>query len=118
MSELTNPTRAGEYDRRVVIQQKVAGSPQQLATGEPDEAWATVCTVWARVTPNLGSERFVADQIKSAVDARVSIRYRAGIEAGMRVVMGSQILNIDAVVDVQQAHVELLLLCTTGLNEG
>ena len=43
--------------------------------------------------------------------ARVTIRYREGIKSKMRVAIGSRILEIVSVIDVDERHRQLDLLC-------
>lgn len=110
--------QAGKLRHQVVLQQLVAGSPQQKASGEPDVSWAAAATVYAAVRPLGGRELFLAQQAASRVDAEIEIRYRAGVVAGMRAVHGTTIYNIEAVINPEGRKVRLILRCSTGLNQG
>ena len=110
--------QSGKLRHRVTLQSRVAGSPQQKPTGEPDKAWADVVTVWSAVRPISGRELFLAQQVSSKVDHEIEIRYRSGVTAGMRAVFGSVIYNIDAVLNPEERNVRLILRCSTGLNKG
>jgi SPP1 family predicted phage head-tail adaptor len=111
--------RIGKLRHLVTIQQRVAGSPDQTAEGAPDEDWASYATdVWAAVEPLSGRELFAAQQFESEVTTRVRIRYRSGITAAMRVVFESRNYNIRYILDPDERHIELHLLCTQGVNAG
>lgn len=110
--------QAGRLRTQVTIEQLLCGSPQQLPTGEPDESWATLYTAWAHIQPVLGREYFAAEQVQSKVDTKIRIRYRSGITAAMRVVAGGVNYNIEAVMDIDNRHEEIILMCSTGVNNG
>ena len=110
--------QAGRLRHRVTIQQLVAGSPPQTETGEPNEVWADVATVWGSVDPLNGRELFAAQEHDSEVTVRIRIRYRSDVTHLMRVSFDSKLYDIRAVIDPQSIHRELQLLCTEGLNNG
>lgn len=73
---------AGKLRHRVVIQQPV--ETQDGITGAMEVSWADVATVWASIEP-LSAREFIASQAEdSQISARITIRYRAGISAKMR----------------------------------
>lgn len=109
---------AGSLRHRVTIQQKTEGSPQQNAAGEPDVSWTTYCTAYASINPVSGKEPFLAQQHLAQVSHKVRIRYRSGITADMRVLFGSRVLDIKAVLNWGERNEELLLPCEEGVNEG
>lgn len=110
--------RAGRLNRLVTLQQRAAGSPQQFATGEPDETWVDVAQVWASVEPLVGREFYEAQQVQSSVTAKLRLRWRPGVNAGMRVVHQGKIYNLAHPADVLAANRELLFYCTEGENQG
>jgi SPP1 family predicted phage head-tail adaptor len=102
----------------VTLQQRAAGSPQQHASGEPDDAWSDVATLWAAVEPLAGRELFAAQQHHSEVTGRIRIRYRAGVTAAMRFVFEERVYNIVAQIDSAERHRELAFLVAEGVNDG
>jgi SPP1 family predicted phage head-tail adaptor len=98
--------RAGALRHRVTLQSRVAGSPQQRPSGEPDETWADMATV------------FAAQQVHSEITGRIRIRWRTGVNASLRVTYGGRSYNILAVIDPEERHRELVLLMAEGLAEG
>ena len=93
-------------NRRVVIQQP---SSTQDAAGQPLLTWSDVATVYANVRYLNGVETIKADA--ETAKARVSIRigYRSGVTAAMRVLHGSTVYRIEAVLpdEVGRKHVDL-----------
>jgi len=109
---------AGTLRHRIKIQRLVAGSPQQDATGAPDVAWSDWLPVSASVDPVTGKEPFLAQEHLSVVSHKVRIRYRSGITAAMRVLFGTRVFDIKAVLNWGERNRELLLLCEEGQNNG
>lgn len=110
--------RIGTLRHRVTIQQLVAGSPQQYDTGEPDESWTDVATVWASVEPLQGRELTAAQEVHSEAEVRIKMRYRSGVTAKMRVSFDGVYYSILVVLDKALRHIELDLICRTGVNDG
>jgi len=100
--------RAGELRHRVTIQQK---SVTRNTFGEEIVTWQDVATVWAAIEPLRGREFFESQQVNAEVTTRIRIRYRPGITPTMRVVYGSRIFDIQAVINVEERNRELHLMC-------
>lgn len=109
---------SGKLDKRVTIQQLSAASPARNDVGEPNETWVAVATVWASVEPLQGREYWAQQQIQSEVSIRLRIRYRSGLTTKMRVVYGSKIFDIKSIIDPQEKHEELQLMCSEGVTSG
>ena len=86
--------QAGRLNRRVTLQ-----SPSQSVDelGQPIPGWTDVATLWADIRMKSGLEAIKAGAPVSTVQASIRIRYRAGINAGMRVVHNLQVYEILAV---------------------
>ena len=110
--------RNGQLRNRVTIQQLATGSPDVFPSGEPDAAWTDVKTVWAAIEPLRGRELLAAQQIASEVSGTITIRYRAGVTAAMRVSFRSRYYEILAVIDPEERQRELELMCKQGVTEG
>lgn len=88
--------QAGRLNTRCVIQRRTGGTNDW---GEPlPEGWETHATVWANVKHLSGSEAIKADSEVSTVRASIRIRYRSDITAGMRVLIGAAVYDIEAVL--------------------
>ena len=99
---------AGLLRNRVTIQRRGAG---ENGWGEPDpDSWTDVVTVWANIRHQSGSESIKSDKPTSEVRASIRIRWRTGIDAGMRVVHGATVYGIEAVLPdvVGREHVDLV----------
>jgi SPP1 family predicted phage head-tail adaptor len=87
--------QAGRLNRRCQLQ-----SPSQSVDelGQPIPGWTDVALVWASIRHLSGVEAIKADAVTSTVKASIRIRYRTGLNAGMRVVHGAQVYSIEAVM--------------------
>lgn len=100
--------RAGSLNRRVTIQEKSGGFDE---IGQPlPDTWSDVATVWANVRFLNGTESIKADAEASIARASIRIRYRPGLNAGMRAKYGDMIFEVRAVLpDVdRREHVDLV----------
>jgi SPP1 family predicted phage head-tail adaptor len=100
--------QAGALRHRITIQKKGGGTN---SWGEPDpDSWTDVVTVWANIRHQSGAESIKSDKPTSEVRASIRIRWRTGIDAGMRVVHGSNKYDIRAVLpdEVSRVHVDLV----------
>lgn len=89
------------------------------ADGGVVTAWATLHSkVPAEIVPLSGREFIAAQAAQASVNARMTIRYVAGITTKMRVAHGSDIYNIEAVLPDQTLRRHLTLMVSTGVNNG
>lgn len=109
------PISAAMLLQRVTLQQRTVGVD---SLGQDLTTWADVAQVWALVEPLRGREYFAAGQAQAPVDVRITIRWRAGLLPAMRVVYGAVAYDIAAVIDVENAHHTIELMCTTGVRDG
>lgn len=100
--------RAGKLRHRLDIQRALE---TQGDTGEVTVIWSDFATVWGSVEPLRGREFFAAREQQARVTTRIRIRYTAGVTPKMRVLFGDRIYLIDAVIDPEERHAELQLMC-------
>lgn len=86
--------QAGRLNRRCTLQ---APGTTTDEIGQPIPGWTDVATVWGDVRLRSGLESIKAGASVSTVQASIRIRYRAGINAGMRIVHNLTAYNITAV---------------------
>lgn len=86
--------QAGRLNRRCTLQ---APGTTQDELGQPIPGWTDVATVWGDVRLRSGLESIKAGAQVSVVQASIRIRYRAGLNAGMRLVHNLQAYEILAV---------------------
>lgn len=99
----------GKLRHRVTLQELVKTDD---GYGGIVETWQDVATVWAAIEPLRGNERYTAQQVQSELSHKVTIRYRAGIKPQMRILYGNRVFDIEAVIDVDERHRWLELLCS------
>lgn len=111
--------RSGSLNRKVTIQQR---GPAKDAWGQPvpgGENWTPVATVWANVRNLTGREAAAAGGDASTITGSIRIRYRTGLTAGMRVLLGDTAYNVQAVLPDEQRREYVDLACTSNLqNKG
>lgn len=78
--------QAGRLNRRCTLQQPGTTTDE---LGQPIPGWTDVATLWGDVRLRSGLESIKAGATVSVVQASVRIRYRTGINAGMRVLVDS-----------------------------
>lgn len=101
--------RAGKLRRRITLE-RLEQVPD--GGGGYTETWVALATLWAAVEPLRGNERFQAQQVSNTLTHKVTIRYRAGVTPKMRIVYGSHVFAIEAVIDPEERHERLELLCS------
>ncbi len=107
--------RAGDLNKRLVISQAVAGSPAVDEFGAPNMTWEELDTVWAAIEPLSGREFFAQQQVQSEITVRIRIRYRNDVLSGMKAEYGSKTYVIQNVIDKEEQHQELQLMCSEGV---
>lgn len=96
---------AADLNQRVNIEQR-ASSQDEL--GQPIESWTLVAAVWASIKHQSGLSAIKAEADVSVVKTSIRIRHRS-IDAGMRVVHGTDTYDIRAVLpDGKKQYVDLV----------
>ena len=72
--------------------------------------WQDVATVWASIEPLSAREFIAAQAVQSDVSVRVSVRYRPGITAAMRLLHDGKTYNITGVLADKDSGREYLTL--------
>lgn len=107
--------KAGTLKDRIHIQRRTGG---QDAWGTPQpENWEniTLNRIAADVRHKSGLSAIKADADVSIVQASARIRHRSDVEAGMRMILGSAVYDIDAVLPgPTKEYVDLVCKLTTG----
>lgn len=75
---------AGELRHKVELQALVV--TQDPNTGEMVNTWTTIAEPWAKIAPLSAREFLAASAEQSEVRAKITIRYRQGVNATMRIV--------------------------------
>ena len=108
---------AGKLNRRILIQRRQTGEDE---AGQPLLGWEDVASVWANVLgqTGLGTIKTSGDVTAAIKAYSFRIRFREGIDEGMRVLYGA------APFDVKQVRMDYAgrewtdLVCEAGGNDG
>lgn len=100
--------RAGRLRHRITIQDKTV---VQNGYGEEDITWADVDTVWAAIDPLRGREFLDGRMATAEITARITIRQRDGISPEQRVLHGSVVYDVLAIIHVETGQREMQLMC-------
>lgn len=93
----------------IEIRQRDAGSD---AGGQPLKTFTTVvASLWAEILHPSGVEQVRGGGQVSLVQASIKVRRRDGITAGMRVVHGSAVYDIRAVLPDEVERANMFLVC-------
>ena len=99
--------RAGRLRNYITIQQPTETHDANL---ELILTWSTFTQCWASIEPLIGREYWSARQILSEISGKIRMRYINGITTKMKVIDGSKSYDIEAVIDFENRHEELILL--------
>lgn len=104
--------RAGDLNHRLTIEQPAF---TQDSSGDMVPAWSTLAEVWGHVAPVSAREFTEANAEQSKVTARIVIRYRADVDASMRVMHRGKAYNIEGVLPDAESGLEYITLaCSEG----
>ena len=108
--------RAGTLRDRITIQRKTGGEDDWGST--LPEGWQDFAKVWANVRHLSGMSTIKADADVSVSRASIRIRRRTDVNAGMRVLFGGQVYEIDDVLPGEtRKHVDLVCRRTQGVQQ-
>jgi SPP1 family predicted phage head-tail adaptor len=106
---------AGTLRHRITLQTRTASAD---SFGQPIETWSTLATVWASVNPLRGREFFTARQEHTDIDHRIICRANADMTTVHRVLWGSRIFDVQAVIRPEERPIELHLMAKERLGDG
>lgn len=82
-------------------------------------SWSDIATVWAAIEPLSAREFIAASATQSQIDARIVIRYRAGLTPDMRIIHGAKIYNPHGFLADAESGLEYLTIpVSTGVDDG
>jgi SPP1 family predicted phage head-tail adaptor len=97
----------GALRRRLVLEAPVA-TPDGL--GGRTQIFQTVAALWAQVEWLGGGERWRLGRPEQAGSHRITLRWRAGVDAGQRLRDGARLFDIRAVADPDGGRRRLVCL--------
>jgi len=107
--------RGGALRRRAILQR--IDLAEDSANGDTT-APTDIATVWAGITTSGGREFYEAKRLNPELTHQVELRYRTGIVAGMRLVVGDAVLRVIAPIDPDGRRRKLLVMCQELVEAG
>ncbi len=103
--------QAGRLRHKIAIQ---ATTPTRNEYGEPIDSWATISggSVWASIEPLSGKEDLPARVMDAEVSHRITIRALSSVTTNHRILLGSRVFDINAVLNWQDRGIFMVLMCT------
>ena len=110
--------KAGRLRHRVEIQARQ--QTQDPDTGEIIDSWVTAWpSVPAAIEPLSAREFIAAQAVQSNISARITIRYRDGLDASMRILHKGRVYNPAGwLADPVRGNEYLTAPCSEGVNAG
>lgn len=100
----------GKLNKRITIQQNATITDDE---GTVIEGWQDFKKAWASIEPlTLKYREFMSAQaLNSEITIQIKIRYTKEITPKMRVLYGTRVFEIIAVINPNEANIELDLMC-------
>jgi len=90
---------------------------QDQSTGAVERTWVLVSSPWAAIEPLSAREFVAASATQSKVTTRITISYRPGVTAAMRIVHNGTVYNIEGTLADRDSGTEYLTLpCSQGAS--
>jgi SPP1 family predicted phage head-tail adaptor len=105
--ETSEGRSVGALRRRLLLE-----APVEIPDGAGGQlrSFETIAAVWAQVEWLSGNERWRGERPEQAASHRVTLRWRADVDAGQRLRDGAQVFDIKAVGDPDGARRRLVCL--------
>ena len=112
---IPRPLNPGELRNQVQITRKDASLN---AYNEEVVTWPVFASVWAKIDHLRGREYLDARQATADLTTKITIRYLQGMLPSMRVEFGDQVYEVISVIDVQERHNVMELMCKQTSGAG
>ena len=109
--------KAGILRHRLALRQNLPVQRDENNVPIPGSGgWQTVDTIWGRVEPLSARDFIAASAAQSEVTARITIRYRPGITAAMRILHEDTVYTISGILPDPDSGKEYITLpVSTGV---
>lgn len=104
---------SGKLNHKVALQALIDGT-QDPVTGEIPRTWVTIANPWAEIVPMSVRDFLAAQSEQSEVRGRMVIRYRANIDATMRIVYRGMSYDILGIQNDPVSGLEYMTLLTSA----
>ena len=105
-------TRACDLRHTITIEEFT--KKRQAGAGHT-RSWSTFATARACIEPLRGRERLHAMQIEDSVSHKITIRWRSGVTAKMRIKFGTRIFNIRAAINLEERSRFIEIIADEGV---
>nr|WP_088327733.1 phage head closure protein [Bacillus cereus] len=113
------PLNAGKMNKQIILEYKTAETKDEEGNTLPSE-WEEFTKVWAEPKTPFGSgfrsEIFQGNAEFVIKLINFTIRYREGVNSAMRVRYGGRLYEIKSVIDIDEQHKEICLICEERSN--
>lgn len=107
---LVKPIPSAKFNERLIIKQEVI--TQDSDTGSTVITLRDVATVWAMIEPMGMAAQYWSQQLRAAVDTKITIHYRTGVIPGMVLVSEEHVYKLEKPArNVNHANVYLEMQC-------
>lgn len=99
------------------LRHKIAIEREQMTLdgmGGSTKTWEVIGSPWSKIKPMRGGERLQAMRIEATVSHIITIRYNPSYKASDRVNYGGRIMQIRAVINVEERNKWIELYCDEG----
>lgn len=103
---------ASRLRHRVTLQQP---SETPDGAGGVTRTWQDVATLWAEIEALSANESVEAARLVSGITHRITLRYRSGVTAQMRVSFDGRVFNIRSVTNLLERDIILEVLAEEGV---
>jgi SPP1 family predicted phage head-tail adaptor len=104
---------ASRLRHRLTLQQEVQTAD---GAGGNTRTWQNIVDLWAEINPISGRERAFAGQVQAEISHKITIRYRSGVTAGMRLLYNTRIFNIRTILNSKENNETLELWADEGMG--
>ena len=73
-------------------------------------SFSPVASLWCKIEPILGDERYQAGRVEEVVSYRIEMRWRSDVAAAMRLSIGTRLFEIIASADPNEKRRRLFVL--------
>lgn len=113
------PLNAAKLNKRIILERKIAETKDEEANVRPSK-WIEFVKVWAEPKTPFGtgfrSEIFQGNAEFVIKLINFTIRYREGINSAMRLRYDGKLYEIKSVIDIDEQHKEMCLICEERSN--
>jgi SPP1 family predicted phage head-tail adaptor len=105
---LITPTPAGDLRYKLTIINVGPGIINEL--GETTPTSTPIRTIWCKITPLSGTERYVNAQNTANVTHEIRTRYVPYLDHTSKLTLNNRTFDLVSVLDIESQHIELLIL--------